>query len=118
MKIFGDVTDKERSAAQELQEMEAILALNKRKLPRSRVAKGYICLVYDWYKIGMEEEGNRLLQKIDQMCPDYFKKYLVKHMVEDKVFDELIKKLFVEFAFLLTNKPQQYIPMVISNQEP
>lgn len=109
MKIFGDVTDQHKSAANELEEMESILTSNRRKLSRSRVAKGYVCLVYDWYKIGMEEEGNRLLQKIDQICPGYFKKYLIKHMEEDKVFDDLIKNLFIEFAFLLTHRPESFI---------
>jgi len=108
MKIFGDITEQHRSAASELEEMESILTSNSRRLPRSRIAKGYVCLVYEWYRIGMEEEGNRLLQKIEQICPGYFKKHLVKHVEEDKIFDDLVKNLFIEFAFLLTNRPENY----------
>lgn len=106
MKIFGDVPEQDRSAAKELEEMESILTLNRRKLSRSRMAKGYVCLVYDWYRIGMEEEGNRLLQKIEQVCPDYFNKHLTRHVEEDETYGELINKLFLEFAFLLTHRPE------------
>ena len=109
MKMFGDITDKDRAASKELQEMETVLTSNKRKLPKSRIAKGYVCLVYDWYRIGMEEEGNRLLQKIDEVCPDYFYKHFAKHVEDDKNYEQIVQKLFIEFAFLLTNRPESFV---------
>jgi len=118
MKIFGDVTDTEKSAAAEIEEMENILNSNKRKLSSSRMAKGYVCLVYEWYRIGMEEEGNRLLLKIEQVSPNYFQRHLHKHMAEDKTYEDLIKNLFVQFVFLLTNKPQQFIPVFTAIRAP
>lgn len=108
MKIFGDVTEHERATADGLSRMEAVLVRNK-KLSKANQAKGYVYIIYHWYAMGMEEEGNRLLKKIDEVCPEYFKKHLKTHMEKDEKYKELVMNLFVEFAFLLTHKPEQYI---------
>jgi len=107
MKIFGDLTEEERSKPEQIARMENLL-LRTKKISKVNQAKGYVHIIYYWYAMGMEEEGNRLLKKIDEVCPEYFKKHLKIHMEKDEKYKELVANLFIEFAFLLTHKPEQY----------
>lgn len=89
--------------------MEAVLLRNKR-ISKVNQAKGYVYIIYHWYAMGMDEEGNRLLKKIEEVCPEYFRKHIKKHMEEDEKYNDLVFNLFVEFAFCLTNKPDIWMP--------
>lgn len=106
--LFGDVTEQDKTNADGLSRMEAML-VNKKNLSKINRAKGYVYITYHWYALGMEEEGNRLLQQINDVCPDYFRKHLKKHMETDAKYNDLVINLFIEFAYLLTFKPQQYV---------
>lgn len=105
MKLFGDVPPEHQEKANHLGNLEGLLAKNTKKWGKSKVAKGYLLLIYDWYSIGMEEEGNRLLKRVHEVCPEYFEKHLRNEMKKDPSFHERMTSLFIEFAFLLTHKP-------------
>lgn len=114
MRLFGDIGKGDQGAADDLLRMEEEL-IGSPKMSKADSGKGYIFIAYHWYKLGMEEEGNRLMTKMDEVCPDYFSKYLKKHMKNDPAFNELILELFIEFAFILTNKPQVWVKQNVSN---
>lgn len=71
MKLYGDVSQEEIELAAQLEEMEAYFD-SKLNLPLEIIAKGYVCLAHDWFALGVEEEGHRLLTKADKVYPGYF----------------------------------------------
>lgn len=110
MKLFGDVTDHEKSTAEGLTRMEKLLT--RKNYSKVNTAKGYIYIVAHWYALGMEEEGNRLLQKIYEICPDYFKEHFKKHIEKNSEFKDLMLNLLTNIAFLVAHKPELYVDVV------
>jgi len=106
MKLFGDVPEEHRELARQLDEMEEYFdgAAKRGNLPMEKIAQGYVCGAHDYYQIDCEEEGNRLLEKAEKVCPGYFKTFMVQHTKEDKDFDTLVKQLTSELAYLLLRR--------------
>jgi hypothetical protein len=100
MRLIGDVSPEHRQLAVQLEEMEEALA-DMEYLSKEHVAKAMVCLAHDWYDIGLEEEGQRLLAKANEICPDYFVDTIKEHAAEDDKFDILVKRLFGKIVLLL-----------------
>lgn len=102
MKLLGDVPEEHKKLAVNLEQMEQYF--DGAKVTTDIAAKGFVCLAHDWFQIGVEDEGNRLLVKAERICPGYFKNVMVQQTLEDKEFSYLVKSLSVELAWMLINK--------------
>lgn len=92
MKLLGDVPQEHKDLAEELEQMERYFD-SKHNVPLEMVAKGYVCLAHDWFALGAEEEGHRLLDKADKIYPGYFHTKASDHAKEDMDFALLIVNL-------------------------
>lgn len=101
MKLHGDIPKEELELAEQLTSFEG--DVDEDLYPNERKAQLYTCLAHDWYKLGSEEEGNRLLLKAERVFPGYFKKTVIKHQLEDEVFDLIVKSITLELARLLVD---------------
>lgn len=103
MKLLGDVSEEDKKLAQELTDHEKWLDSDK-TFSAEKKAQTVVCLAHDWFQLGMEEEGGRLLAKAEELSPGYFRKKLHKHAAESKDFDLLVKSMTVELMYLLLNQ--------------
>jgi hypothetical protein len=103
MKLAGDLSEEERKLTQELVEMESILddKFRQQSMPSDRIAKGYVCVAHDWYALYCEEEGHRVLDKSEIVCPGYFKNFVQKHMAEDGFYDKIMNSLDGHLTLLM-----------------
>lgn len=99
MKLAGDVPQEDRKLAEELEKFER--EIDQDPFSGDRKAQLYTCLAHDWFKLGAEEEGNRLLLKADQVSPGYFNKTVIQHQLEDESFDLIVKNITLELAQML-----------------
>lgn len=99
MKLLGDVPERHKEIAKELGELEAMV--EARKLPPGLSARACVCMAHDWYKMGADEEGHRLLEKAEAYYPGYFRKLMLQHTLEDATFDYLVKSLSSELATMV-----------------
>lgn len=106
MKLNGDVPQEHRQLAEDLEIWEAKVTQNV-KLPPATAAKFYTCLAHDWYAMGCEEEGNRLLDAAETVCPGYFKELMIKQTLEDTSFSELVKRLSSILVWTLVSKLEE-----------
>lgn len=100
MKLFGDVSERDRELAEELDRLEADIT-SEVNIGKDIVAKACVCLAHDWYLMGVDEEGNRLLEKAEKYFPGYFKELMIKQTLEDPRFDYLVKGLTSELAMII-----------------
>ena len=73
-------------------------------LSSGKKAQLYVCLAHDWYQQDMEEKGESLLLKAEEVCPNYFGNLMGKHVEENKDFGIIVKNLTVELSYLLLNR--------------
>ncbi len=98
--LHGDVPEGDREMAKKLQQMEIEMEAHNTLSPQY-TAQSYVCLAHDWYEMGQEEEGHRLLQKAEIACPDYFRKHMKTHTLENPVFELLVSRLFAMLGWQL-----------------
>lgn len=103
MRLAGDLSNEERILAQELETMEVLLdeKFRQQVMTVDRIAKGYVCIAHDWYALYCEEEGNRVLDKSELVCPGYFKDFVQKHMAEDGFYDRIVASLDTHLTMLM-----------------
>lgn len=101
MKLLGDVPQEHKDLAVELEKMEKFLD-SKLHMPLEMIAKGYVCVAHDWFAIGEEDEGHRLLGKADKVYPGYFDTKSADHANEDPDFNRLMVSLRKLLNSLLT----------------
>jgi len=89
--MHGDVPETHKALVPRL--IKAEKEVDDISMVSSKKAQVYVCLAYDWFDIGMEEEGNRLLEKAETTHPKYFDVTIIRHMKEDPVFESLVKKI-------------------------
>jgi hypothetical protein len=106
MKLLGDVPEEHKQLAVELEEAEEYWdsKVGTSLMPEELLAKAYTCLAHDWYQIGSEDDGQRLLEKAEAVCPGYFKEVMLRQTYEDSTFDMLVKSLSVELTWMLVNR--------------
>lgn len=102
MKLSGDVSQKDKDIANELEQFEKIVDSDI-VCPVERLAQIYVCLAHDWYKLSCEEEGNRLLLKAEKICPGYFKSTVIEHQKEDKDFDIVVRNITIELITMMVS---------------
>lgn len=103
MKLYGDVAEHEKELAIALEKQERVFDLSF-NIPKEELARGYVCLAHDWYHIGDEDEGLRLLQKAENTSPGYFKVAMAKHCYENIDYEYLVRKLTAEIIYMLLSK--------------
>lgn len=103
MKLYGDVPEEHKELAIALTQTEKVFDLSM-DTDRSKLAKGYVCLSHDWYHIGMEEEGLRLLSKAEQVYPGYFKTMIAKHCYEDADFEFIVRNMTAELVRMMLSR--------------
>lgn len=67
----------------------------------AELAKEYTCLAYDWYSIGVTSEGQRLINKAEQLVPGYYDKECREQMAISPAFAHTmnsISKLLMDLA--------------------
>ena len=103
MRLAGDLSEEERVLSRELELMELYLDDKSRQksMAIDRIAKGYVCIAHDWYALYCEEEGHRVLDKSEMVCPGYFKNFVQKHTAEDEFYDNIVKSLDSQLTDLL-----------------
>lgn len=99
--LHGDVSPKDLELAEELIKLEILLDNKTIELPLDILAKCYVCLANDWYALHDEETGSFILEKVNKIYPDYFKKIIQKHIKEDQEYAFLINKLSENILFVL-----------------
>jgi hypothetical protein len=105
MKLVGDVSEEHKKLAEDLEEMERYFdGAASRGIRSSIVAKGFVCLAHDWYKMGSDENGERLLEKAELVFPNYFKSQALIDADENVDFGILLKSLSVELASILISR--------------
>jgi hypothetical protein len=103
MRLAGDLSDEERALSKELEVMEILLddKFRQKSMAIDRIAKGYVCIAHDWYALHCEEEGNRVLDKSELVCPGYFKDFVQKHISEDGFYSRIVTSLDTYLNMLL-----------------
>lgn len=92
-KLYGDVPQSHRSIALALEDHEKWLFRNSYTMSDEDQAKFWVCLAHDWYGLSMDDEGERLLNLANEVCPGYFKKTVNKQAKEDPDFALLLYSL-------------------------
>ena len=103
MNIFGDVPESDKKLAIKLTEYEKEVDEEK-EFPNEKRAQSYVCLAHDWYQMGMDEEGSRLLLKAEDTYPGYFKTKIDKHAKENPDFALIVRNLRVELMWMVVNQ--------------
>lgn len=106
MKLFGDIPQEHKDLEAKLLLAERDLDLNI-ELDRTKLAKGYVCLAHDWYIVGADEEGIRLLAKAEQISPGYFKTMIAKHCYESADFEYLVRNMTAQLIYMILSKLEE-----------
>lgn len=93
MKVYGDIPADHLELLRELETLELWFNEYGSGIPKLSVAKGMTCMAHDYFKIEMEEEGERLLKNAEKHYPGYFKDPIRAHVKKDKEFAQLVKQL-------------------------
>lgn len=104
MKLYGDVPEQHKALAAALEQQENRFDTNMDDLDREYLAKGYVCLAHDWYHMGAEDSGIRLLAKAEQIYPNYFKTMIAKHCYADADFEHLVRNITAELVFMMISR--------------
>jgi hypothetical protein len=99
-KLHGDVTEKDKLLAEELESFEKFLTTYE-NMPPNKGARMAVCLAHDWYQLGCEEDGARLLKLASKFAPDYFKEQIKTDAAEDPLFNRVVRNIAVELSYLL-----------------
>lgn len=97
MKLNGDVSKEDQELASKLTEAEIEMILSP--LSKEKKAMIFTCLAHDWFDIGMDEEGIRLVAKAEATCPNYFRDVQPSDMKKNEDYAKLVVKLT---QFLIT----------------
>jgi hypothetical protein len=92
-KFFGDIPDKDKKLAAQLDEQEVWFDKYGKEIDERVAAQGLICLAHDWISMGANEEAHRLLLKAEKLCPHYYEKYLLPDMLKNPDFNLLVQNL-------------------------
>lgn len=90
---YGDIPQKDRDIIKEVLLLESWLNKYKSGLPILSVAKAMVCLAHDWYTVHMEEEGDKFLNKAEELCPGYYIAPILIQMKNDPEFYRLVYQL-------------------------
>ena len=93
MKLYGDVPESHKILVAELNSLENWFKINGDEVPLLSAAKGFTCMAHDWFSIGVEEEGERLLKGAESLCPGYFKGPILSQITRDMSFAYLVGRL-------------------------
>lgn len=101
IRLLGDVPQWQKDLAVELRTMEKSLDGMIDFFPGMQKAKCYVSLAHDWYYMGADEEGQKLLVKANEVCPGYFKNEINDHMKQSPEFTKLVNNLALELRSIL-----------------
>jgi hypothetical protein len=101
--LIGNLPLDKREHAEELTKLE-IEVSQSFQIPKEQMAKVFVCLAHDWYQMDVEEQGQRLLEKAEAVCPGYFKETIIQHRLQDKNFETVIQNLTVELTWMLMER--------------
>lgn len=94
-----EVPEWQKELAQELRKQESEIDGLLPTLPAELKAKSYVCLAYDWYRMGATQEGQELIKKAESICPGYFANQARQQMVDSKTFTFIMNSV----ALILAN---------------
>jgi len=93
MKLYGDVLPEDHIKVKQLQIMEKWFIDNSKNVKPDIIAMAFTSLSHDWYYMGMDEEGDRLLMAAENHFPRYFKEQVFQHVELNSDFKILYEKL-------------------------
>jgi hypothetical protein len=92
-KYGGDFPKEHLDLIKELEELELWFDEQGSTVPTVMASKGFTCMAFDYYKMYLDEEGERLLKRADAAYPGYFKLAIHTHVVKDYDFAILVAEL-------------------------
>lgn len=99
--LHGDIPPEHKRLVEELLELEAQFDHERLDHSPDVVAKAFVCMAHDYYHIGEDEYGGRLLEKADLACPGYFDNEIKKHIEEDGLYCMLVENLTADILDLI-----------------
>jgi hypothetical protein len=91
--LHGDVPKEYLLLEEELIEMEEFFDNRTDKHDPAILARGYVCIAFDYYGMDCEEKGSELLEKAEKVYPGYFNRQIFVDMEKDSDYDVLVKGL-------------------------
>lgn len=104
LKLVGDVPKEHRELAKELRDLEKFFDELSCPLPKEERARGYVAMAHDWYRMGADEEGEKLLLKANKVCPGYFKNEINDHVKESEDFALVVSGINAELKWILLHQ--------------
>jgi hypothetical protein len=98
MKYFGDIPQKHLDLVKDLTELEDWFEEHGKSIKPEMAAKGFVSMAHDYIFMDMEEQGERLLKRAEQVYPGYFKEKIQEHR-KSSDFDELVNNLTKTLGF-------------------
>ena len=98
-KLYGDVPKEHRELLIEVEKEVIFWDAQLGKVPVQIISRAYVCLAHDFYEMGLEEEGQRLLIRAENICPGFFKDEVPRLCEEDPRFEYLVARLTGILAF-------------------
>ena len=93
MRTYGEMPREHLELLRELEILEFMIDDREDVLPMLLTAKGLTSISYDYFAIHMEEEGERLLKRVNTKCPGYFVGPIFSQMSRDPEFKILVESL-------------------------
>lgn len=103
MKIVK-VPEWQKQLAPQLREIEKSIEEMIPSIPAAEKAKCYVSLAYDWYSMGANAEGQKLIKKAEAVCPGYFSKEARKQMAESPTFNYLMNNIALLLKEIIRNQ--------------
>lgn len=97
-KLYGDVPQKVRDLLVQLDQAISYWDSQLGNVPTPILSKAYTCLAHDYYHIGLEEEGEKLLLRAENLTPGFFKVNVPEECKNDAEFESLIGYLTTMLA--------------------
>lgn len=92
MKLI-EVPQWQKDLAEELRKQEQSIDDMLPSIPVDERAKCYVCLAYDWYRMGATVEGQKLIWKAEATCPGYFENQARKQMAESPTYNFIMNSI-------------------------
>lgn len=97
MKIV-EVPEWQKELAQELRKQEQAIDDLLPAISPEMKAKGYVCMAYDWFRMGAIREGQSLIQKAETICPGYFANQARTQMAESDTYSFIMSDIALLLA--------------------
>ena len=93
MNYFGDIPVEHLELMKELKDLESWFDMYGQTIEPSIAAKGFVSIAHDYIFMYMEEEGLRLINRAEKICPGYFVEKIHEHAKYHSDYKKLVSNL-------------------------